>query len=134
MTDMPMVGAAHGRGTACSTGADFPGIKPIPQVLTPYSKAEALSLKEAAFISGRSIVTVKKWAALNHLGRVVGGSRWEVSRPALQMWLDGDKAALKRYLAGDRESPQVAHYFAVTGVPLPHKADRQAPSTCGGSR
>jgi hypothetical protein len=39
-----------------------------------------------------------------------------VSRVALAMHLDGDREALKAYLAGDRESPLVTNYFQRFGL------------------
>ena len=44
-----------------------------PRVLIPFDIAEALSVPEAAKIVGRTIVTVRTWAAIHDLGRPVGG-------------------------------------------------------------
>jgi hypothetical protein len=99
-----------------------------PQVLRPFHRSEAITIAEAAIVAGRSPRTVRQWCLLNDLGRKVGG-QWLVSRPALMMWLDADKAALKAYLGGDRNSPAVTDYFARFGVPLPKQryGVREAP-------
>ena len=81
-----------------------------PQVLIPYDKREALTLQQAAGIAGRSPETIRRWCALEDIGRRVGG-RWAVSHPALLMWLDGDAAALRAYHAGERGGEQVVRYF-----------------------
>jgi hypothetical protein len=44
-----------------------------------------------------------------------------VSKVALAMHLDGHRAALEAYLAGDRNSLMVANYFERCGVPLPRR-------------
>jgi hypothetical protein len=54
---------------------------------------------------------------LHDIGRKVGG-RWMVSKVALAMWLDGDRATLARYLAGDRSSAVITAYFERCGVAL----------------
>lgn len=82
-----------------------------PQVLVPYSVDEALCLKEAASIAGRSETTVRGWCGVYHIGRRIVGGPWRVSRVALAMLLDGDQPALEAYLSGDRSGPVVAPYF-----------------------
>jgi hypothetical protein len=89
-----------------------------PQVLRPFHRSEVLSIEQAALVTGRSPRTIREWCLLHDIGRRIGG-RWAVSKVALAMWLDGDKAALKAYLAGDRSSPIVTSYFERCGVPLP---------------
>jgi hypothetical protein len=89
-----------------------------PQVLRPFHRSEVLSIGEAALTAGRSPRTVREWCLLHDIGRRVGG-RWAVSKVALAMWLDGNKDALAAYLAGDRNSPEIAEYFQRCGVPLP---------------
>jgi hypothetical protein len=86
-----------------------------PHVLLPFDIREALSISDAARIAGRTAVTVRTWAALHDLGRPIG-RRWMVSRVALAMHLDGDREALKAYLAGDRESALVTDYFQRFGL------------------
>jgi hypothetical protein len=81
-----------------------------PRVLIPYDRREALSLRQAAEISGKSIETVRRWCSLYDIGRRIGG-RWAVSHPALLMLLDGDRGALTAYLSGDRGGPRVSSYF-----------------------
>ena len=86
-----------------------------PHVLLPFDIREALTISDAARIAGRTTVTVRTWAAIHDLGRPIG-RRWMVSRVALAMHLDGDREALKAYLAGDRESALVTDYFQRFGL------------------
>ena len=88
----------------------------IRQVLTNYDRKEAISLSQAAYLSNRTVETVRGWAANKDLGRKVGG-RWAISHPCLLMWLDDDQAALEAYWAGDRHSETVVKYFNRAGVP-----------------
>ncbi len=81
-----------------------------PCVLIPYDRREALSLREAADIAGKSVETIRRWASLHDIGRRIGG-QWAVSHPALLMMLDGDQRALRAYLAGDRAGSVVCLYF-----------------------
>ena len=74
-----------------------------------------MTVAQAAQIAGRTAVTVRAWAAVHDLGRPIG-RRWMVSRVALAMHLDGDREALKAYLAGDRESALVTNYFQRFGL------------------
>ncbi len=89
-----------------------------PQVLIPYDRRESITLDHAARHIGRSVATLRQWAAVHDLGRKVGG-RWEVSRVALAMHLDGNVQALAAYLAGDRTSDMVRSYFQRAGIPIP---------------
>jgi hypothetical protein len=86
-----------------------------PRVLIPYDRREALSLRQAADISGKSVETIRRWCALHDLGRRIGDGQWMVSRIALAMWLDGDRRALAAYLGGDRKG-SVAAYFERLGL------------------
>ncbi len=87
-----------------------------PQVLIPFDRREALTLKQAADISGRSESTLRTWAALYSIGRRVGGGPWLISHPGLLMFLDADRKALEAYLSGNRETEQVASYFKRAGL------------------
>src|SRR5215207_3089105 len=87
------------------------------QVLTPYNPAEAISPQASAIIAGKDPSTIKYWAETYHFGRKIAG-RWEISHPALLMFLDGDKVALRAYLDGDRQSERVLRYFARAGLHL----------------
>lgn len=87
-----------------------------PQVLIPYDKREVITLRQAALIAGRSESTLRSWCQCHHIGRRVAGGPWMVSRPALLMFLDDDSAALRAYLAGDRESELVRAYFRRAGI------------------
>jgi hypothetical protein len=88
----------------------------IPCVLIPFRREEAISLRQAAELSGRTTKTVKAWCGLHDIGRPVAG-RWLVSRVALQMYLDGDRRALRDYLVGDRTGERVRSYFVQLGLP-----------------
>jgi hypothetical protein len=87
-----------------------------PKVLIPYDKREAISLRVAAEIACKSESTVRGWCAQFDIGRRVANGPWQVSRPALLMLLDGDEEALRAYLAGERQKPNVAAYFARAGL------------------
>jgi hypothetical protein len=94
------------------------GASRAPYVLRPFDRLEALTLKQASELSGRSEGTIRRWAANFDLGRRIGVGRWAVSKVALQMFLDGDAEALRAYLGGDRQSPAVVGYFERAGVPI----------------
>ena len=84
--------------------------------MLPFSLEEAICLKEAAAIAGCSESTVRGWCARFCIGRRVVGGKLMVSRVALAMLLDGDRASLEAYLGGDRSGPLVALYFARAGL------------------
>lgn len=87
-------------------------------VLRPFNATESIGTDEAAEMAGIKPRTIREWCHVQPIGRQVGG-RWKVSRPALQMLLDGDGAALAAYARGDRSSPLVRDYFIAVGVPVP---------------
>jgi hypothetical protein len=87
-----------------------------PQVLIPYDKQEAITLRQAALIASRSESTLRSWCQIHHIGRRVAGGPWMVSRVALSMFLDDDRKAIRAYLAGDRESELVTPYFRRAGL------------------
>ena len=89
-----------------------------PRILIPYDRREAIELRRAAEMAGRSKSTVRSWCLNYNIGRRVTGGPWQVSKPALLMLLDNDKAALRAYLTGDRESEAVVGYFNRAGVPV----------------
>jgi hypothetical protein len=86
-----------------------------PQILLPFDIREALTLREAAGIAGRTPVTVRTWCSIYNLGRRIAG-QWRVSKVALAMFLDSNGVALRAYLAGDRESEVVLEYFERCGL------------------
>ena len=86
-----------------------------PRVLVPYDQREAITVREACEMSGRSDDTVRRWAAEHDLGRIVGG-QWRLSRVALRIYLDGDRRALRAYLNGDRTSELVAGYLSAAAA------------------
>lgn len=86
-----------------------------PQILVPFDRREAITIRSAEVIAGVSASTLRTWCDQHHIGRRIAGGPWQVSRPALQMLLDGNKEALTRYLAGER-SGLVADYFRAVGL------------------
>lgn len=94
-----------------------------PQVLRPFSRAEAITVAEAVAISGKSERTIRTWCMIHDIGRKIGG-QWAVSVVALHMLLEGNDAALAAYLKGDRSSPLVTDYFARCDVPCPSASRR----------
>lgn len=97
-----------------ATSAAF--IEDSRNVLSPYDPREAVALKVAAGIAGKSEGTIRRMCVDYAIGRRVGGGTWQVSRVALAMLLDGNRAALAAYHKGDRGSPVVAAYFARHGL------------------
>ena len=85
-------------------------------VLRPFNPMEAISVKEAARLAGRSQSTLRNWCEGFEIARRIAGGNWQVSRVALQMLLDGDLEALAAYGAGDRAAPSVATYFKRFGL------------------
>ena len=96
-------------------------------VLVPFQPEEAITLKEAAHVAGRSEATIRGYCRNHDIGRrIPTGGPWRVSRVALHMLLENDLEALDTYLAGDRQSPSVQHYFRRLGVPIPRTEDGRA--------
>jgi hypothetical protein len=96
-----------------------------PLVLVPFDRCEAITLRQAALIAGRSESTLRAWCQNHYIGRRVAGGPWMVSKPALQMFLDDDARALRAYLAGDRESELVVSYFRRAGLCQPKQIPQQ---------
>jgi hypothetical protein len=84
-------------------------------VLTPYDHEEVLTLAEAAHRARKTAGTIRNWCEGKGLGRRIGGT-WGVSKIALEMYLDGDVAALDLYLSGDRDTACVVSYFNRFGL------------------
>ncbi len=91
----------------------------FPNCLKPHIRGEAISAKAAATIAGRSESTIRNWCNQRGIGRRIAGGKWDVSRVALAMLLDGDAAALAAYLSGERQAQQVKVYFDRSGIALP---------------
>lgn len=85
-------------------------------ILVPFDRREGFSLKEAADLAGKSETTIRTWCQRDGIGRRVAGGAWVVSRVAFRMLLDGDDAALRAYLNGDRTTELVARYFRRLGL------------------
>ena len=89
----------------------------FPQILVPYFPKEAMWLHDAAEFAEVGCSTMRLWCAEYGLGRkLCGGRPWRVSRVALAMHLDGDRAALKAYHGGDRTSALVVGYYSRFGL------------------
>jgi hypothetical protein len=85
------------------------------KILRPFNRSEAMSLREVADATGWNPETARRRADLDFLGRLIAG-QWRVSRVALAMFLDGDRAAHAAYLRGDRSSPIVQPYLERCGL------------------
>jgi hypothetical protein len=88
------------------------------RTLIPFDPREGITTKEAAGISGRSQRTIRRWCEDHRIGRSIAGGNWIISRPALQMLIDGDLEALAAYRDdGVRgQYPPVAEYFRRVGL------------------
>ncbi len=86
-----------------------------PHVLRPFNSAEAMSTTEAAKMAGIAPRTMRDLCLNRPIARQILG-HWKVSKPALQMLLDGNDAALKAYASGDRTSSLVTDYFRASGI------------------
>ena len=82
------------------------------KVLTPFDPSETIGVQRAAFRAGNvRTETIRQWCVIHGLGRKVGG-RYQVSHPALLMFLEGDGDALAAYHRGERlNSDRVRPYF-----------------------
>lgn len=89
----------------------------LPPIL--MSRDEVVSLKQAAFITGRSEETLRRWNQVHRIARQTAvGARLEFSRPALEMLMHGDMAALQALREGRRSDPQVKRYLDFLGLPI----------------
>lgn len=84
-------------------------------ILIPYCPDEAIGTAEAAAIAGIAPRTMRDLCLNRPIARQILG-HWKVSKPALQMLLDGNDAALKAYASGDRTSSLVTDYFRASGI------------------
>ncbi|MBD8901400.1 hypothetical protein MBTS_03980 [Methylobacterium bullatum] len=75
-----------------------------------------MTTAEAAQQANRTERTIRMWCRDHDIGRRIAGGPWLVSRVALAMFLNGDEAALRAYLAGERQSSSVLAYFAAHGL------------------
>jgi hypothetical protein len=67
-------------------------------IMVPFDARESLSIGVAAKLSGKAPNTIRLWAERHGIGRKIG-SDWHISRVALQIFLEGDMAALAAYHA-----------------------------------
>ena len=85
--------------------------------LIPFDSREAVSLRQAAKIAGKSESTMRTWCHRYHIGRRIGGA-WSVSRVGLQMLLEDDLDALALYHRGlrARSEPVPAWHYRGLGL------------------
>lgn len=84
----------------------------------PMAEAEIISLKEARRRSGKDIKTIKRWCISHGIGRQPGNcGPWQISGPALEMYLNGDMEALEIFRTGDRLHPRLIKYFSRLVLP-----------------
>jgi hypothetical protein len=81
-----------------------------PHILRPFARTECIDVRKASALSGKCEGTIVAWAQKYHIGRKIGNA-WHISKPALVMFLDGDRKALAAYLAGARQDEIVAAYY-----------------------
>lgn len=91
-------------------------VLPYARVLVPFDRREGVTIEEAAACAGRDVRTLRRWCIEHGIGRRIAGGPWTVSRVALAMLLNGDRRALRLYLAGDRNSSDVSSYFVDAGL------------------
>jgi hypothetical protein len=88
-----------------------------PRTLIPFDKREAITLRRAAEIAGRSESTVRAWGDRYAVSRRIAGGARLFSRVALAMLLEGDFDALAAYHDGVRaQSELVARYYRRLGL------------------
>jgi hypothetical protein len=83
--------------------------------MTPFDPKEAMTLAQAAHRAGKCQNTIRNWCEGDGIGRRIGGT-WHVSKVALELYLDGETEALRRYLDGDRENQIIVAYFRKFGL------------------
>lgn len=88
-----------------------------PAIFRPWVKGEALTTTAAARRWDRHESTIRRLCEAEGLGRRFGKrGHWLCSRVAFQMYVDGNREALRAYLAGDRASELVLAYFRAEGL------------------
>jgi hypothetical protein len=79
--------------------------------------AEVISLKEAAYRSGRSEKTISRWCVSDGIGRRSSPSApWEISAVALEAKRYGDQAALDALRRGEFSANAVLRYVELLGL------------------
>jgi hypothetical protein len=87
------------------------------QVLIPFDRREAISLKEAAKLANKSERTLRNWCVGDGIGRRIKDGNWQISRVALAMVLEDRDDALAAYLSGVRGSYEpVAEVYRRVGL------------------
>jgi hypothetical protein len=70
------LGASEKHGAGISAGGGFDAGALASHVLIPYDRREAISLRIAAEIAGRSETTVRGWCGVHDIGRRVANGPW----------------------------------------------------------
>lgn len=79
--------------------------------------AEVISLKEAAYRSGRSEKTISRWCISDGIGRRSSPSApWEISAIALEAKRYGDQPAIEALRRGEFEAVEVKRYVGLLGL------------------
>nr|BAT30100.1 hypothetical protein [Aureimonas sp. AU22] len=87
---------------------------PSPVLMRPE---EIISLKEAAYRTGKNEKTIRRWCKEDGIGRRSSlGAPWEISAVALEAKRYGDREALDLLREGHRDSPIVTRYFLSLGI------------------
>lgn len=82
-------------------------------------REEAISLKEAEYLTNLSGKTIIRWCKRDGIGSQSSKSApWRISYPALWMKLHDDGEALEGLRKGERADPKVARYFGELGIPI----------------
>nr|BAT30569.1 hypothetical protein [Aureimonas sp. AU4] len=78
---------------------------------------EIISLKEAAYRTGKNEKTIRRWCKQDGIGRrSAPGAPWEISATALEAKRYGDCEALELLRVGSRDSPVVERYLVSLGL------------------
>jgi hypothetical protein len=85
------------------------------QILIPFDPRECISRSDAAEKAGVTDGTISVWCEKYGIGRRIGG-QWKISKVALRMYLEGDRAALAAYHVGAKTDSRVVEYFVREGL------------------
>lgn len=98
--------------SSSSAAAGGPGLAPILM-----RRDEAINLKNAVHLTGRSEKTIRIWCHEFGIGvQSCPGAPLEISAPALEMVRHGDMVALELLREGKREHPRVRRIFEHLGI------------------
>lgn len=86
----------------------------VPVLMRP---GEIISLKEAAYRTGRNEKTIRRWCKQDGIGRRSSpGAPWEISALALEAKRYGDQAALEGLRRGHFAASSVMRYALILGL------------------